>query len=294
MASDHATDSWTVLKLLEWTKAHFEKSEVRSSRLAAEVLLAHVLGCQRIELYARYDYEPTATERDRFRDLVRRAADQEPVAYLTGEKEFYSLRFRVTPDVLIPRPETEMLVDQALTYLRPLDRPALMWDVGTGSGCIAVATAKQLDSLTVLATDVSQAAVAVAAENVATHGLDSRVRCRQASLLDRPTDCEDLAEFDAIVANLPYVKLDEPVADSVAKEPDLALRGGADGLDLIRPLVAAAPAYLRPGGLMILEFGYTHGDDVRDLICETDSFEEPEILTDYQELERIAVAFRVS
>ena len=294
MASDHTTDSWTVLKLLEWTKAHFEKSDVPSARLAAEVLLAHVLCCQRIELYARYDYEPSATERDRLRDLVRRAADQEPVAYLIGEKEFYSLRFRVTPDVLIPRPETEMLVDQALTYLRPLDRPALMWDVGTGSGCIAVATAKQLESLTVLATDVSDAAVAVAAENVSHHALDGRVRCRVANLLDRPADCDDLTDFDAIVANLPYVKIDEPVAASVAREPDLALRGGADGLDLIRPLIEAAPSRLRPGGMMILEFGYTHGDDVRDLICETDCFEEPEILTDCQDLERIAVTFRVS
>ena len=294
MASDHTSDSWTVLKLLEWTRAHFEKSEVPSARLAAEVLLAHVLGCRRIELYARYDYAPSAPEREGFRELVRRAADQQPVAYLIGEKEFYSLRFRVTPDVLIPRPETEMLVDQALTYLRPLDRPALMWDVGTGSGCIAVATAKRLESLTVLATDVSEAAVAVAAENVSHHELDDRIRCRQANLLDRPADCGDLADFDAIVANLPYVKLDEPVADSVAREPALALRGGTDGLDLIRPLVAGAPDYLRPGGMLILEFGYTHGDEVRDLICETDRFEEPEILTDHQDLERIAVAFRVS
>jgi len=195
--------------------------------------------------------------------------------------------------VLIPRPETEQLVDLALARLQPLNRPTALWDVGTGSGCVAIAAAKNLDALTVLATDVSEDAIAVAAANAERNGVADRVRCRVANLLERPADCGDLASFDAIVANLPYIADGEGIAESVKHEPDLALRGGADGLDLLRPLVAEAPEQLNIGGVLIMEFGFTQGDDVRDLICETDCFDEPEIICDHQELERIAIATRI-
>jgi len=293
MASEPSAQTWTVLKLLEWTRGYFDKAGVPSGRLAGEMLLAHVLGCKRIELYTRFDYTPTQAELAAYRELVRQAADHEPVAYLIGDKEFYSLSFRVTPDTLVPRPETEMLVDLALGFLTPLGAAATMWDVGTGCGCIAIATAAHAPHLTVLATDVSEAAVAVAADNADRHGLADRVRCRAASLLDRPADCADLGEMDLIAANLPYVRDDEDVAECVLREPAVALRGGPDGLALLGPMVAAAPTQLRVGGMLLIEFGTDQADDVCELIDATGSFDEPDVLADRQNLERIASAVRI-
>ncbi|MHC4563667.1 MAG: peptide chain release factor N(5)-glutamine methyltransferase [Planctomycetota bacterium] len=288
--SDQTSAPWTVLRLLNWTQEYFGNAHLDSPRLCAEMLLAHVLGCQRIELYARFDQVPPQEKLTEYRELVRRAAGYEPVAYLVGEKEFYSLRFRVTADVLIPRPETEILVAEAVDHLKALGRPGLMWDVCTGSGCVAVAAAKQFDNLTVLATDVSEAAVVIAAENAAAHGLGERVHCRQADLLAVPADREDLSGFDVITANPPYVADGEEVAESVRHEPVGALRAGADGLDVIRPLIAAAPEYLAAGGALILEFGCGQADAVRDLIVAAGRFDEPRILKDHQGIERTAVA----
>ena len=160
------TGSWTVLKLLNWTTEHFTRNQLDSSRLCAEILLAHVLRCQRIELYTRFDYSPTPEELASYRDLVKRAAGHEPVAYLVGQKEFYSLKFKVNSDVLVPRPETEILVAEAAGHLKTLGRPGLAWDICTGSGCVAVTLASQVKDAHVLATDISPQAVAVTAESV--------------------------------------------------------------------------------------------------------------------------------
>jgi len=256
------------------------------------VLLAHVLGCRRIELYTRYDYEPTADQLAAYRELIQRAFKDEPVAYLVGRKEFYSLSFKVTTDVLVPRPETEILVAEAVAHLRSLDRAGIMWDVCTGSGCVAIATASQVDDATVLATDVSPQAVAVAAENAAAHGLDGRIRVRQADLLARPGDSADLGDkFDVITANPPYVADGDPVSETVKYEPQLALRGGADGLDVIRKLVIQAPQHLAAGGVLAMEFGAGQADGVRDLLV-AEGFGEPRIIRDHQGIERAAVAMR--
>jgi len=279
--------------LLQWTQGYFQQAHVDSPRLAAEMLLAHVLGVERIELYAHFDHEPTDRERNCYRELVRRAADHEPVAYLIGSKEFYSLRFRVTPAVLVPRCETELLVAQAIEHLMGLDRPGFMWDACTGSGCVAIATAVQLPDLTVLATDISEQAVAVAEENARAHGVSGRVRCRQADLLTRVPDCEDLPAFDVITANPPYVAEGDWVDPSVNHEPRSALLGGADGLEVIRPLVAAAPDELAEGGKLIMEFGWGQGDAVRELVVAGRRFAEPIIIRDHQGIERVAVASRV-
>lgn len=284
------TKPWTVLDLLDWTRKDLESRGVDSPRLAGELLLAKVLGCSRIELYTRHDYQPTGPEREAFRDLVRRAREHEPVAYLLGTKEFYSLPLKVTPDVLIPRPETEMLVTTAAQRLRELGRPGRAWDVCTGSGCVALALAKQVPDVTVLATDVSEPAVAVADENARSLGLDDRVRVRAADLLTLPDDCEDMAPFDCITGNPPYVCDEEAVADCVLHEPRIALRGGADGLDLIRRLVDQVPAVLAPEGWLVLEFGVQQTDEIRDLLLDRGDFGEPRIYRDYQHLERIVVA----
>lgn len=289
---DPAGGEWTVLKLLNWTKGYLAQAGLEEARLAAEMLLAHALGCQRIELYARFDYRPRADELATYRELVAKAHKREPVAYLVGRKEFYSLSFKVTPAVLIPRPETEALVAEAVLHLRSARRTGRVWDVCTGCGCVAVAVAAQAPEAQVLATDLSPAAVEVASGNVRAHGLDGRVRCRVADLLKLPDDCPDWRAVDAITANPPYVADGDPVADEVMQEPNLAVRGGPDGLAFIRPLVHDAPAVLAPGGILAMEFGLGQADAVRQLIAATGQFQEPRILADQHGVQRTAIARR--
>jgi release factor glutamine methyltransferase len=284
--------SWTVLRLIQWTREYFAKAGLDEPRLAAEVLLAHVLGWERIDLYARFEHEPAADELASFRELVARARRREPVAYLIGWKEFYSMRFRVTPDVLVPRPETEMLVSQAVAHLRSLGRPGRMWDACTGSGCVAIAAARHVADVSVLATDVSPAAVALAAENAAAHGLADRVRCRVADLLEVPDDCGDWREVDFLSANPPYVAEGEEVAEEVRHEPRVAVFAGVDGLEKLRELVRSAPRFLPAGGKLAMEFGEGQADAVRELIAATGAFDEPRILRDGQGIERTVVASR--
>jgi release factor glutamine methyltransferase len=283
---------WTVLRLLNWTRDFFVRRGLSDARVSAEILLAHSLGCRRIELYTRFDYQPTHEERTRYRDLVRRAARHEPVAYLVGEKEFYSLRFKVTGDVLIPRPESEVLVSEAIEYLQTLARRPRLWDVCTGSGCVAIAAAVNLPALVALGTDISPGAVAVGAENAQTHGVADRVRFRVADLLTLPDDCADMGRVDVITANPPYVAADEDVAKSVEHEPAIAVWAGPDGLKCIEPIVRDAPRFLAPGGRLIMEFGFAQVDVVRDLVIECGAFAEPRMLRDHQDIERVVVAER--
>jgi len=222
-----------VQKLLNWTKDYFGRCGQPSPRLAAEVLLAHVLNCRRIDLYTRFDSQPTDEQRSRFRQLAQRAADHEPVAYLVERKEFYSMSFRVTPDVLIPRPETELLVAEAIEHLKEMEGARRIWDVCTGCGCVAIAVAAQMRSLQptrgeklqALCTDISPAAVEIAAENARVHGLDNCMHFRTADLLSLPDDCRQLAPFGVITANPPYVAAADEVAESVRYEPPDALAG---------------------------------------------------------------------
>lgn len=289
MTADQAP--WTVLRLLEWTREFFAGKQLASPRLCAEVLLADVLGCQRVELYARYNYQPAAEQLDQFRQNVRKAAAGEPVAYLVGQKEFYSLPIRVTPDVLIPRPETEMLVDAALEVARSLSGGAV-WDVCTGSGCVACAIARQAPDTAVLATDISPRAVAIAQQNVEALGLADRMTCAEADLCHKPDAWDGPDTFDIITANPPYVADGDEVGPGVEYEPDLALRAGPEGMDVIVPLLQQIPAVLKPGGRLCLEFGFGQGDAVRDAIVATGAFAEPDIRCDHNDIERIAVVSR--
>jgi release factor glutamine methyltransferase len=256
------------------------------------MLLAYVLKCPRLHLYTRFDYQPTPEQLATFHELVRRAKAYEPVAYLVGEKEFYSLRFKVTPDVLVPRSETEVLVSEAVTHLRKHQGAATMWDACTGSGCVAIATASQVPDVSVLGTDISPQAVAVAAENAALHHLDGRVRFRVADLLAMPEDCRDLAPFNVITANPPYVAEHQMISETVRHEPPIAVHGGVDGLDFLRRVVAAAPAVLAAGGAMVLEFGYTQADAISELLAATGAFDPPRVIRDHQGIERSLVAIR--
>jgi release factor glutamine methyltransferase len=285
------TGPWTVLRLLDWTKGHFQRKDVHDPRLAAEILLAHVLGCERIELYARFNYEPTAEQLQQYRELVKRAGDHEPVAYLTGKKEFYSLPILVTADVLIPRPETEILVEQALEFL-PADGEPSAWDACTGSGCVAMAIAANAPTARVLATDISPEAVAVAQRNAEALELVDRVRCMEADMAELPGQAGEMAPFDVITANPPYVTRGDWVAPSVEHEPEIALYADDEGLAQLRRLFEQAPAHLKPGGVLISEFSFNQGQAVREIVDASGAFDDATYLMDHQGLERTVVARR--
>lgn len=286
-----AADDWTVLRLLNWTKDYFVRSGLDEPRLSAEVLLGHVLGCRRVSLYTQFDRTPNNEQLSAFRRLVRRAGGGEPVAYLTGWKEFYSLAIKVTPDVLVPRPETELLVDAVLDYARSRgDRALRLWDVCTGSGCVAVAAAKQYPALSVLATDISTPACNVARENAKRHGLDDRIRVEQADLLTLPKSTEGL--FDIITANPPYVTDAEmeQLLEPVKREPASALRAGPTGLKFIDPIVRDAPSHLKPNGLLAVEIGFDQAERVYDLLNKTGRYENIRFVKDLAGIERVALA----
>jgi release factor glutamine methyltransferase len=256
-------EAWTVRRLLEWTEDFLRKKGVESPRLEAQILLAHALGCKKIDLYVRHEEEPAEESRNRFREMIKKRAEGMPVAYLVGYREFYSLEFAVTPDVLIPRPETETLVMQALGLLGPLDSPRVL-DLGTGSGCIAVTLAKRHKTVQVTAIDASAAAVDIAMENARRHGVAERVDVRRGDLFG-PVAGET---FDLIVSNPPYVAADEFASlDPGVRdfEPRAALAGGTDGLDYYRWIAAGAREHLKPGAAILVEIGATQGPAVQEL-----------------------------
>ncbi len=290
-----AAENWTVLRLINWTKDYFARSGIDEPRLAAEVLLGHVLSCPRVALYTQFDRIVEAGHLSAFRGLIRQAADGEPIAYLIGRKDFYSLTIKVTPDVLIPRPETELLVDAVLDYARSRGgEPLRLWDVCTGSGCVAVAAAKQYPTLTVLATDISEAALTVARENVKQHGLARQVRLEQADLLTLPESAERF--FDIITSNPPYVTDAEmeQLPEPVKREPDAALRAGPDGLEFITRIIHNASDHLKPNGLLTVEIGFDQAERVYDLLNEAGRYEDIRFGKDAAGIDRVAMAHTIS
>lgn len=266
-------DVWTVRRVLEWTTGHLQKHGSDTPRLDAEILLAHARNCRRIQLYTAYDEPLSDAVRAQMKDLVKRRAAREPVAYLVGHREFFSLDIRVTPDVLIPRPDTETLVMEAVTIAKPQAASAVL-DLCTGSGCVAVAIAKNVAASTVTAVDISPAALTIAAENAAKHGVSDRVAFFEGDLF-APLPATE--RFDIIVSNPPYVRTDELAgleADVRMYEPRLALNGGADGLDLVRSIIAAAPDWLNPGGWLMLEIDPQQFAAVDELGARTGKFVE--------------------
>ncbi len=252
-SSTPAAQPWTIRRVLEWTTGHLQKHGSETPRLEAEILLAHARKCKRIELYTNYDLELTDAVRATMRDLVNRRAKREPVAYLVGYREFFSLEFRVTPDVLIPRPETETLVMEAIAVAKPLPSPTVL-DLCTGSGCVAIAIAKNCPKATVTATDISPAALLVATENATKHKLTERITFLEGDLL---APIAAGTTFDVIVSNPPYIPSAEIAtlhADVQQYEPRLALDGGNDGLDIIRRILTDAKPFLKPDGWLMFEF----------------------------------------
>jgi release factor glutamine methyltransferase len=258
-------DQWTISRLLTWTTEFLRRKGSESPRLDAEVMLADVLGWQRVQLYTHYDEEVGERARGAFRDLVRRRAEGCPVAYLVGRKEFYSLALQVSPAVLIPRPESEFVVVEFLAVAGHLESPRAV-DVGTGSGCLAIACTHHHPSVQFLALDVSADALGVARANARRHGLEERIDFRQGDLLE---PAADEGPFDLILSNPPYIpsevikSLEPGVRDY---EPHAALDGGPDGLRVVARLVEQAVPLLKPGGHLILEIGSPQEHPVRALI----------------------------
>ncbi|HEY4233167.1 MAG TPA: peptide chain release factor N(5)-glutamine methyltransferase [Lacipirellulaceae bacterium] len=288
-------DHWTIGRLLQWTIEYLGRHGAENPRLDAEVLLAAARGCKRIDLYAAYGEEATETVRNKFRDMVRHRAEGTPVAYLVGHKEFYSLEFEVTREVLIPRPETELLVVALLDHAKtrgpwgpglgrgdsstasaPSDHepsvagpqppaPSIA-DVGTGSGILAVCAAKYLPSARVTAIDISSASLAVAKRNAEKHGVVNRIEFVESNLF---AALPAHSQFDCILSNPPYVstaEMTELPPGVKDHEPHLALAAGEYGTDVIAPLIEQSATRLHPGGLLGIEISPMIATAVEQLI----------------------------
>jgi release factor glutamine methyltransferase len=286
---------WTVGRLLTWTTDYLKQHGAENPRLDAEVLLAHARGCERIMLYTAYA-EPVAEDvRTAFRGLVKGRAGGMPVAYLVGKKEFFSLPFRVSPAVLIPRPETEHLVTAALDVLkvRPADAPpAEVLDLGTGSGAIAVAIASHEERCDVTASDVSPQALAIARENAAANDVVGRIDFVQSDLFAAfPAD----RQWDLIVSNPPYVGEQERgtlAKEVVDNEPGLALFGGATGIEFTKRLIPEAASHLPAGGWLMLEINAYLEAEVRKLLADEAVWKNVAVQKDLSSLPRVVKAQR--
>jgi len=270
---------WTVKKVLDWTIGYLKQHGCESARLDAEILLAHSRNCQRIQLYTEFDAPMTPEERATMRDLVRRRATLEPVAYLVGFREFFGLDFEVEPGVLIPRPDTETLVMTALEVANELPSPRIL-DVCTGTGCVPVAIAVNCAAAALTAIELDSQVHGIAQRNIEKHKLTDRITLLQGDLF---SPLVDDASFDVITANPPYVtdaEMNTLQPDVRLHEPELALRGGADGLDIVRRLIPEAVIWLTDGGALMLEIGEQQGDAVVQLFEASNRYEPAEIVKD--------------
>ena len=284
-------EAWTIGRLLNWTTKYLGDQGADSPRLDAEVLLAEARGCKRIELYTSFDEVAAESVRTTFRDLVRRRAEGMPVAYLVGRREFYALNFRVTPDVLIPRPETELLVIRLLDLAKAIspDGAGLeVADIGTGSGIIAICAAKNLRQARVTAVDISPAALQVAQSNAAEHGVADRMAFVESDLFAAvPPD----ARFDIVASNPPYVTAEEmdQLEPTVRNyEPRTALQAGPSGTAIIERLIPEAAGRLKPGGWLLMEIGHQQGPAVEELLQADGRFDEISLTKDLAGQMRLA------
>jgi release factor glutamine methyltransferase len=266
----------------------FEATDVGSPRMNAETLLMFVLGVNRAYLYAHPERELTSEEQARYDEMVMQRSSGVPSQYITGHQEFWGLDFVVSPAVLIPRPETEHLVETVLGFAREVERPKIV-DVGTGSGCIALALAHELKGGGFYAVDLSAEALEIARANAARLQLDGRVKFLQSNVLEGLAGVHD---FDFVVSNPPYVGKNE--ADKVQRsvfdfEPRMAVFSGESGQDVIRPLIAQAHTVLKPGGWLAMEIGYSMRDMVLELLAPT-MWDDVRVVPDLQGIPRVIAA----
>jgi release factor glutamine methyltransferase len=282
--------TWTILDLIRWTDERFGKEGLITPRLDAEVLLAETLGMDRVGLYTHFDQPVQPGELARFKKLIRRRLRHEPVAYIVGQREFWSLPFMVTPDVLVPRPETEILVMEALRVLSQPDqteRRIRILEMGTGSGVISVALAKELPSASVVATDLSEKALSIAAENALRNRVRERILFLQGDLFD-PLERESI--FDLIITNPPYIPQDYfPSLPPEVRdfEPRVALDGGKDGLTFFRRVLPGVGKYLSPEGWFLTEIGAGQDQKVRQIAEANPDLDSFDFLPDLAGIKRV-------
>jgi release factor glutamine methyltransferase len=286
-------EPWTIGRLLQWTTGYLKTHGSESPRLDAEVLLASVLGCQRIELYTAFERAPSEESRAALRELIRRRAAGVPVAYLVGHREFYSLDFRVTPDVLIPRPETELVVTALIDLARQCRAGEVtICDVGTGSGNIAVAAAKHLPRSRITAVDASPPALEVARHNAQRHAVADRIELIQSELF---AGIAPGRRFDFVVSNPPYVSESEMAGlapDVRDHEPRAALVAGPRGTEIIEALLVQAGDRLVPGGHLLVEISPMIHDAVQALLAADARFAPGPTIKDLARLPRVVQARR--
>jgi release factor glutamine methyltransferase len=286
------SDVWTTRRLLAWMTQDFKALQLGTPRLDAELLIAHVLGVDRVRLYMDFDRPLSSAELAAVRALLVRRRQREPVAYLIGHREFYRREFKVTSAVLIPRPDTETLIERACALL-PADKPLAVLDLCTGSGAIAVTLAAERPLVNVVATDISEPALAIAAENARKHGVEARVELRVGDLFDALAEG---ARYDLVVANPPYVRDDElpQLAAELKHEPRLALTSGTDGLDALKRLCAGVDRHLAASGVVLFEVGAGQSEQVAQLLAANTRLTGITTHRDLGGIERVVEACAVS
>ncbi|MFO8083213.1 MAG: peptide chain release factor N(5)-glutamine methyltransferase [Desulfobacterales bacterium] len=287
--------TWTILKLLLWTTSYFESQKIESARASAEILLASTLGLDRIDLYLRHDRPMSMNELAQYKLMIKRRAKREPVAYIVGRKEFWSMDLAVTTDVLIPRPETECLVEQALSYM-PRENSEKLWNIlelGTGSGAIVLALASELRHHRYFASDLSQQALEVAKSNAVKHHLSHRICFFAGNWFDPLKNSPH--KFDMIISNPPYVEtavIEKLEPEISCYEPRVALDGGKNGLDSLEFIIKQAPGFLNPEGLLILEIGYDQRAQIQSMAQKSGKFESVSFIKDYSGNDRVVILTR--
>jgi len=279
-------ESWTVLKVLQWTTEYFHLKDIEQPRASAEVLLAHVLGMERIQLYLNYDRPLIPGELASYRELIRRRAAREPTQYITGKQEFWSLEFEVNPAVLIPRSETELLVEKALELVRSSSKTVL--DLGTGSGAIAIALAHECPAIRVIATDRSFSALLVARRNASCHHVDDRITFVSSDLFESFSPSS--ASFDVIISNPPYIgekEFPHLAPEIIQYEPSAALLAGPQGLAVIRRIIRAAPTHLKGEGSLLIEIGAGQAEILRAELGQEPLIDQFEFIKDYSGVQRV-------
>jgi len=290
-ASTDKPSPWTTLDLVKWTAGYFKGHQVENARSEAEILLAHTLKARRIDLYLNHDKPLCEGELKHFKSLIKRRVDGEPVAYITGTREFWSLALAVNPSVLIPRPETECLVEAVLPFLD--GHAGLMkrvLEMGAGSGAVIIALAHEHPEHRYVAMDRSITALQTARKNARMHKVDSRIDwfCGDWEAALAP----DREAFDLVVSNPPYIRsrdIDGLQPEIRNYEPRMALDGDRDGLRCIRHIIESAHRYLRPGGLVALEMGYDQKKDIQAIAGEVGKYGPPQIIKDYSGHDRVAL-----
>ena len=282
---------WTILKLIQWTTAYFSSHKIENPRVDAEILLAYCLGIKRVDLYIRFDQPLSQNELAVFKDLIKRRAKREPVAYITGRKEFWSIDFTVTPDVLIPRPDTECLVETALSLLPDSVSNRRILELGVGSGAVSVALATERPDNIFFASDYSFHAAALARQNARQNKVKDLIQffCGDWLSSVRP----DRFLFDMILSNPPYIPSDEIKSlqpEIVLFEPLSALDGDEDGLAAIRTIINTAHCILKPSAPLLLEIGYNQKSRVVEIISQTQQYQDVTFYKDYAGHDRLVIA----